>query len=86
MAHPEYPRSPGMSCTLTPAVVRNWRIWQACSTTCSGMLPTITPNSMPRCWWVLGSGRVAMSSVKGVKGPVNAGRGTSRCIREARAW
>jgi len=53
---PGYPRSPGMGWTLTPAAVRNWRIWEACSTTCSGMPPTITPNSMPWSRWALGSG------------------------------
>ncbi len=29
--HAAYRRSPGIGCTLTPAAVRNWRIWEACS-------------------------------------------------------
>jgi SAM-dependent methyltransferase len=59
-----YPRSPGMGCTLTPAAVRNWRIWDACSTTCSGRLPTISAYGMPWYRWASGSGRAAASSVR----------------------
>ena len=40
---PAYPRSPGMGRTRMPLAVRNCRIWAACSTTCSGRLPTSTP-------------------------------------------
>jgi IS30 family transposase len=45
LCDPSGPSSPNTG--GSEAAVRNWRIWEACSRTCRGMRPTITPYSMP---------------------------------------